>query len=169
MTLKKTAADKRANLPRAVDYTSAFLKDWQRLSRSGRYDMRRLKEAMALAQANEQQTTSNAGNFVTPYQDDFLYLRGRRVLKAELAELENRSNNDTFISELPHLLEHKQLLESIELSANQIGVAQVDFPAVTPVLPIKPKKALILALSVVLGGMLGGMIVLGRGFYGKQK
>jgi len=131
--------------------------------------MAQLKEAVALAQANELQTTSNAGNFVTPYQDDFLYLRGSRVLKAELAEMENRSNNDPFIPELPHLLEHKQLLESIELSANQIGVAQVDFPAVTPVLPIKPKKALILALSVVLGGMLGGMIVIGRGFYGKQK
>lgn len=53
MTLKRTAADKRARLPRAADYTKAFLKDWQRLTRSGRYDMNRLKEAMLLLIAND--------------------------------------------------------------------------------------------------------------------
>ncbi|WP_215870145.1 type II toxin-antitoxin system YafQ family toxin, partial [Acidithiobacillus caldus] len=49
---KKPAASKRANLPRASDYTKDFLKDWQRLSHSGRYDMNRLKEAMMLLIAN---------------------------------------------------------------------------------------------------------------------
>ena len=53
MTSKKSAASKRANLPRASDYTKDFLKDWQRLSHSGRYDMNRLKEAMALLVAND--------------------------------------------------------------------------------------------------------------------
>ena len=53
MTSKKAAASKRANLPRASDYTRNFLKDWQRLSRSGRYDMNRLKEAMTLLIAND--------------------------------------------------------------------------------------------------------------------
>ncbi|MHB1607536.1 type II toxin-antitoxin system YafQ family toxin [Acidiferrobacter thiooxydans] len=53
MTLKKTAASKRAPLPRAADYTKSFLKDWERLSRSGRYDMNRLKEAMLLLIAND--------------------------------------------------------------------------------------------------------------------
>jgi mRNA interferase YafQ len=46
--LKRTAADKRAPLPRTFDYAKAFLRDWERLSRSGRYDMHRLKEAMLL-------------------------------------------------------------------------------------------------------------------------
>lgn len=53
MTSKRTAASKRAHLPRAADYTKAFLKDWERLSRAGRYDMNRLKEAMLLLIANE--------------------------------------------------------------------------------------------------------------------
>jgi mRNA interferase YafQ len=53
MTSKKTAASKRATLPRASDYAKAFLKDWERLSRSGRYDMNRLKEAMLLLIAND--------------------------------------------------------------------------------------------------------------------
>ena len=53
MTSKKPASVKRAALPRASDYTKSFLKDWERFSRSGRYDMRRLKEAMLLLIAND--------------------------------------------------------------------------------------------------------------------
>jgi mRNA interferase YafQ len=53
MPSKKPAASKRASLPRASDYTKAFLKDWQRLSHSGRYDMNGLKEAMTLLIAND--------------------------------------------------------------------------------------------------------------------
>ncbi|MDE0230470.1 MAG: type II toxin-antitoxin system YafQ family toxin [Spirochaetaceae bacterium] len=51
--MKKPAAGKRATLPRRADYTRQFLKDWQRLSRSGRYDMNRLKAIMLLLIANE--------------------------------------------------------------------------------------------------------------------
>lgn len=53
MTSKKTAASKRAPLPRASDYTKLFFKDWERLSRSGQYDMNRLKKAMLLLIAND--------------------------------------------------------------------------------------------------------------------
>jgi len=53
MTSKRTAASKRAPLPRVSDYAKSFLKDWERLSRSGRYDMGRLKEAMLRLIAND--------------------------------------------------------------------------------------------------------------------
>ena len=53
MTSKRTAASKRAPPPRASDYAKYFLKDWERLIRSGRYDMNRLKEAMLLLIAND--------------------------------------------------------------------------------------------------------------------
>ena len=53
MTSKKTAASKRAALPRASDYAKTFLKDWERLSRSGRFDLNRLKEVMMLLVAND--------------------------------------------------------------------------------------------------------------------
>lgn len=39
-------AAKRASLPRASDCTGEFRKDWERLTRSGRYDMSRLKAVM---------------------------------------------------------------------------------------------------------------------------
>lgn len=51
--LKKIAASKRATLPRGTDYAKSFHKDWARLSESGRFDMKRLKEAMLLLIAND--------------------------------------------------------------------------------------------------------------------
>ena len=53
MTSKRSTASKRAPLPRAADYTKSLLKDWERLSRAGHYDMNRLKEAMLLLIAND--------------------------------------------------------------------------------------------------------------------
>lgn len=44
---------KRANAPRWSDHTKAFLRDWERLTHSGRYDMNGLKEAMMLIVAND--------------------------------------------------------------------------------------------------------------------
>ena len=47
------ASTKRAPFPRTCDYTKTFQKDFEHLSRSGRYDMNRLKEAMLLLIAND--------------------------------------------------------------------------------------------------------------------
>ena len=53
MTSKKLPSSKRASLPKASDRTKAFVKDWTRLSHSGRYNMKQLKEAMMLLVAND--------------------------------------------------------------------------------------------------------------------
>ena len=53
MSSKKTPGDKRAALPRAADHTKAFAKDWTRLSHSGRFNMRQLKDVMLLLIAND--------------------------------------------------------------------------------------------------------------------
>ncbi len=53
MPSKRTANDKRAAFPRAADYTRKFVKYWHRLSESGRYNMRQLKEVMMLLIAND--------------------------------------------------------------------------------------------------------------------
>jgi mRNA interferase YafQ len=50
---KKAASSKRTNPPRASDYAKQFLKDWERLTHSGRYNMRQLQEAMLLLIAND--------------------------------------------------------------------------------------------------------------------
>ena len=53
MTSKRTPESKRASLPRASACAKSFIKDWRRLSRSGRFDMNRLKLAMMLLIAND--------------------------------------------------------------------------------------------------------------------
>ena len=53
MPSKKPASAKRTGLPRQFNVEKHFRKDWERLSRSGRFDMVRLKQAMMLLIANE--------------------------------------------------------------------------------------------------------------------
>lgn len=50
---RKPDKGKRAKRPLACDFTKAFKKDWERLSRSGRFNMAQLKEAMLLLIAND--------------------------------------------------------------------------------------------------------------------
>jgi mRNA interferase YafQ len=54
MNSKKTATSKRAALPLVPDYAKTFSRDWDRLSVSGRYDMKRLKKVMLLLIANDE-------------------------------------------------------------------------------------------------------------------
>jgi mRNA interferase YafQ len=44
---------KRAALPRRADFTRQFVKDWDRLNRTARYDMHQLKRVMLLLIAND--------------------------------------------------------------------------------------------------------------------
>ena len=53
MASKKPASSKQATPLKACDYTKTFFKDCERLSRSGRYDLKRLKEAMLLLVAQD--------------------------------------------------------------------------------------------------------------------
>jgi len=47
------SSGRRAAPPRLSDHTRQFQKDWERLTRSGRYNMQQLKEAMLLLIAND--------------------------------------------------------------------------------------------------------------------
>lgn len=49
----KTETGKRAGLPRRADFTRQFVKDWDRLNRTARYDMLQLKRVMLLLIAND--------------------------------------------------------------------------------------------------------------------
>lgn len=62
------------------------------------------------------------------------------------------------------ILLRNQLLQAQNKAKTAIDIPlyTVDTPAATPTAPIKPKKQLIIALGVVLGGMLGVFLVLIR-------
>ncbi len=51
--MKKPSGLKRAPFPRLAEYAKTFLNDWERLSRTGRYDLGKLKEVMLLLVAND--------------------------------------------------------------------------------------------------------------------
>lgn len=46
--MAKTAASKRANLPRQVGYTREFKKSWERYKRAGKHDMNLAVEVMQI-------------------------------------------------------------------------------------------------------------------------
>ncbi len=53
MSSKRPAEAKQASLPRAAGLSKGFHKDWERLGRAGRFDLKRLKEGMLLLIAND--------------------------------------------------------------------------------------------------------------------
>ncbi len=57
---RRPAESKRTNLPRAFDITRQFRKDWERLARSGRFDLNRLKTVMLLLIGNDGPSRPNA-------------------------------------------------------------------------------------------------------------
>lgn len=91
-----------------------------------------------------------------------LYRLGSRALEAEIEAINELRDSTVFIPGLMQLQQQLSLLRSITVNEDKITPATIDLLAETPEKPIKPKKALILALSVVLGGMLGVMIALVR-------
>ena len=50
---KKTPERKRTPFPREVIYAKGFVDDWEKLSRSGKHDMNRIKEAVSLLVKND--------------------------------------------------------------------------------------------------------------------
>ena len=91
-----------------------------------------------------------------------LYRLGTVAISAEIEAMQARMKDDSLIPGLVALQQQFAFLDSISLDTNKIRPAIVDLEAAEPLSPIKPKKSLILALSVVLGGMVGVMFVLIR-------
>ncbi|MEH6627052.1 MAG: Wzz/FepE/Etk N-terminal domain-containing protein [Motiliproteus sp.] len=177
-------------------------------ARARRFDrIEEVKEAVAIAQVLDiespttlnrltQQTTASgqmAINTEVGGRNEPLYLRGTKLLSAELSSLQNRQSDDftdaairVLESELELLKRHREvealqardddkafileqitpLLDEIEsLKSGQvdfemISFSRVDQQAIVPERPIKPKKRLIVAVAIFLGGMLGLFVAL---------
>lgn len=164
MAITKSQAELAENLGsainlrrRSVDNQISTLRKVAKTERQG--TIARLKEAATLAESIGLESPPLTGNLITSYSGPNTYLRGAKALKAELALLENRANDDPYIDELSDLLKKQSLLDSIDLSSQHVQVAVIDEPAIPPEDPIKPKKPLIMVLGLVLGLMLGIFIV----------
>jgi LPS O-antigen subunit length determinant protein (WzzB/FepE family) len=80
----------------------------------------------------------------------------------EVEILRARDGEDRYLQELAKLREEAAWLHGIKLDTSTLRLVRIDQPAQQPLAPVKPRKALILALGVVLGGMLGVFMALIR-------
>ncbi len=123
-------------------------------------DIAQLQEALALAKAIGLEQPSSTGNLATSYAGEMAYMRGVEALKADLALRQARTDLDPYISELPNILKKQALLDSIQVDPEQLTVGFLEQTAPLTAQQIKPRKRLIIALGLVLGGMLGVFWVL---------
>lgn len=74
--------------------------------------------------------------------------------------LQARQNEDLFIAEQAELKKQLALLENTHVNFDTLEIVRIDQIAHTPYRPVKPKKKLIVAIAILLGGMLGVFIAL---------
>ncbi len=92
--------------------------------------------------------------------ESLLYMRGYEVLRAEIDSLKSRELLDPFIEKIRPIQEKISYLDSVEYELTELEVINVDAWADEPEQSIKPKKALVLILAGLLGGMLGVFVSL---------
>lgn len=102
--------------------------------------------------------------------DDFTEPRVAKIAKElqllannrQVEVLNKRENEDLFLKKLAVWREEAARLRNLNFDVSGLKLANLDQQATQPIKPVKPKKLLILALGVVLGGMLGLFIALIR-------
>jgi len=166
LEIQDTLNIKREARIKKLDYDSSLMREkyyTQKIRRS-----LQLNEALGIANAVGQldpvySKSDILGSFKPP-----LYMYGAKALKAEEDALNGRSDlaknhplgEEHFIAGLPEILFEMEELKNLEVDYSKVALATVDEPALVPEAPIKPKKALILALAIVAGGFLGLMVAL---------
>jgi len=86
---------------------------------------------------------------------DASFLRGVEALNAEIKNLESRSSNDAFIKELRELQAKKSFYDKLAVVSKDFRLFRYDGNVETPLSAVKPKKALVISLALILGLMLG--------------
>ena len=102
--------------------------------------------------------------------DDFTEPRVAQIAKElqllannrQVEVLNKRENEDLFLKKLAVWREEAARLRNLNVDVSGLKLANLDQLATQPIRPVKPKKLLILALGVVLGGMFGLFIALIR-------
>jgi chain length determinant protein (polysaccharide antigen chain regulator) len=174
MAAAKTEADMQSNLLAEIDTKAQSIERQIEVLRAAAEKQRmdriaRLREALLVAEAvgidAPQVTvgrTSSNGELAEFMDGNLMYMRGAKAVRAELAVLEKRENDDPFIPELRGLESQLEFLRKVDINPGNVRVFTLDTAAEAPQAPVKPKKTLILALGLVLGGMLGVFVALIR-------
>jgi LPS O-antigen subunit length determinant protein (WzzB/FepE family) len=82
----------------------------------------------------------------------------------EVEVLRKRGNEDIFLQDVEPLRSEVARLRNLNIDMSNLKLVTVDRRAQEPLAPIKPKKALVIALSLVAGLVLGLFVALVRHF-----
>lgn len=90
-----------------------------------------------------------------------LYLLGSKALSAEIGVLEHRRESvEDYMSDLAQMKEHRMKLGQSTLEANLVMTASIDAVALPPETRFKPKRMLIMLVSLVIGVVVGFFVAL---------
>lgn len=169
-----TLSDMQQNVRQQIDTRARELEQQIAVLREAAFKRRqdrmvRLKEALVTAElvgvASPQVVpgrTASDGDLAAFMDGSLMYMRGAKAIRSELKLLETRESDDPFIGELRALQSDQAFLQRINVQPDNVAVFTLDAAAETPDTPIKPKRMLILAVGMLLGGMLGVLVALVR-------
>jgi len=97
------------------------------------------------------------------------YMKGTKVLSAEINALKNRKSDDIHISGLRDLQEQLSRLEAIVIDKDKLQTVTIDKKATESIKPVRPKRKSIVIMSFLLGGLLGVFVAFMVEFFIKLK
>jgi chain length determinant protein (polysaccharide antigen chain regulator) len=156
-------ARQRENISAEID----MLRQKKRLQREG--EIERLRQDINLAKALGivdnlliwSVDAAGSGSDITLIATNEImrsYMRGTRVLNAELEALLKRESDDPYIYGLHSRQVELERLDTLQVSPSRFKPYGQDGDIVHPERPIKPRKARVLVLSLSLGVLLGMML-----------
>lgn len=91
-----------------------------------------------------------------------MYMRGSKALEAEIKNLEARKSDDPFVSNLRERQEAVAFYHSLDIKPEALHVYRQDGPINVGGSPVKPRKALVVCLSLIAGAFVGVLLALLR-------
>ncbi|MFC6337422.1 chain-length determining protein [Pseudomonas sp. CCM 7891] len=109
--------------------------------------------------------------------DDFTEVRIAQIGKElqmleanrQIEVLNQRKNEDLFLRDVEPLRAEEARLRHLNVDTSRIKLVTIDRLALEPLAPIKPRKVLIIALGMLLGGILGMGLAVSRYFFSLRK
>ncbi|UVL28188.1 LPS O-antigen chain length determinant protein WzzB [Pseudomonas donghuensis] len=119
-----------------------------------------LREALVVAQAIGLERppiiSGSLSSEVSAGMDgELTYMRGTKALEAEIRNLEGRKSDDPFIKQLRDLQVAYSFYKNLEVSPEGVEVYRLDGPIEQPDEPVKPKKAAVVVIGLLLGVVIG--------------
>ncbi|WP_272947081.1 Wzz/FepE/Etk N-terminal domain-containing protein [Legionella cherrii] len=126
--------------------------------------MAQLHEAINIAQ-NANINIPLVNQYQTVNETNMAYMLGTPVLRSKIKNLSERDSNDPYTPGLRKLQGQLDFYKSFVIEPQEVKVSHLDGRIETPIIPVAPKKKLILTISLLLGILAGGALGVTRIFW----